>query len=299
MGLKTLGVYSIPVPVVGSMLDGPVSLLRPGWKNTTGISTCTTWQGSGGRTSETVMITSSSWIPESSLSDLVTQTCFSLSDYKLELHYNNMKREDSLILIRSWKLLMHSSREHRVSSLQDSWYAHGHFWDYFLCSFHKIFLFSSVCLYHIQYPKTPVNTKRCPCKVTILVIPLSHMDLLHVVVPSGPWPFVHPHTFVTSWLNSGPCSFQSSYNHIYLLPGGCRSSPYSFTEHLIKAVFRTTTIVWGHTPTSLLIGLPVFPVISNQTFISHLSDMFCIVLSLLDHWRWRHYVPSKCQQLTT
>jgi hypothetical protein len=30
LGLKTLGVYGIPVPVVGLILDGPISLLRPG-----------------------------------------------------------------------------------------------------------------------------------------------------------------------------------------------------------------------------------------------------------------------------
>jgi len=72
LGPKTSGVYSIPVPLVGSILDIPVSLLRPGWKNTTGISTCTHWQGNGGRTSETMTITSSSWTPESSVSDLVT-----------------------------------------------------------------------------------------------------------------------------------------------------------------------------------------------------------------------------------
>ena len=30
LGLKTSGVYSIPVPVVGSILDGLVILLTPG-----------------------------------------------------------------------------------------------------------------------------------------------------------------------------------------------------------------------------------------------------------------------------
>lgn len=153
-----------------------------------------------------------------------------LSDYKLELHYNNMMREDSLVLSRSWKLLIHigcpSSRLVDMPTVI--------FGTTFSVPFWQSFSFLLNLPLPHPVPPNPSEYYRCLCSVTVLVIRLSHMDLSHVVVPSGPWwSFLCPHTFITPWPNSGPYSFRSSYSHIYLLPGGCRSSPYFFTAHLI------------------------------------------------------------------